>query len=191
MLANIRREIKDHPSNAWAKKLDYRPVYQASKTAKIVIIGQASGIKAQESKTPWNDVSGDKLREWLDLTKEEFYDATKIALIPMDFYYPGKGKNGDLPPRKDFATKWHPRLYRHMPDIELKILAGAYAQKHYLHKNMKQNLTETVRSYKEYLPEFFPIVHPSPLNIRWRNKNQWFEKKIVPELKEVVHNTLI
>ena len=104
----------------------------------------------------------------------------------MDFYYPGKGKSGDLPPRKDFGEKWHNKILELLPDVELFILIGKYAQEFYLKGRTKENLTETVHSYKEYLPKFFPIVHPSPLNIRWLKKNHWFEKEVVPELKKMV-----
>jgi Uracil-DNA glycosylase len=101
----------------------------------------------------------------------------------MDFYYPGKGKSGDLPPRKNFAPKWHEKILELMPNIELIILVGKYAQDYYLHKNKKSNLTETVFHYEEYGPLYFPIVHPSPLNFRWQNKNPWFLENVVPKLK--------
>ena len=104
----------------------------------------------------------------------------------MDFYYPGKGKSGDLPPRKDFGDKWHNKILELLPNVELFILIGKYAQEFYLKGRTKKNLTETVHSYKEYLPKFFPIVHPSPLNIAWLKKNPWFEKEVVPTLKEIV-----
>ena len=190
MLEKIRREIIDHPDNAWAKKLGYTPVYTASEKSKIVIAGQAPGRKAQESRIPWNDVSGDNLRLWLGLSKEVFYDDTKIALIPMDFFYPGKGVHGDLPPRPGFAAHWHPKLLANMPEVRLTLLVGSYAQKYYLARQAKRNLTETVKHYKEYLPEFIPMVHPSPLNFRWRVKNPWFEAEVVPEARKLAHQIL-
>lgn len=189
-LSKIRQEIIAHPSNSWAMKLGYEPVYSASEKSKIVIIGQAPGRKAQETRVPWNDLSGDKLREWLGLTREEFYDDTKIALIPMDFYYPGKGVHGDLPPRAGFAPMWHPRLFEQMPEVKLTLLVGSYSQKHYLGPSIKRNLTETVRAYREYLPLYFPLVHPSPLNFRWRTINPWFERDVVPEARKLVRATL-
>ena len=179
----IFREICDDPMNADMQAKGCMPVYTASAKAKIVIVGQAPGRKAQESLQPWSDVSGKLLRSWLGVTDEQFYDPNVVALIPMDFYYPGKGAHGDLPPRKGFAEKWHPQLLAHMPDVELTILIGAYAQKHYLGKRAERNLTETVRTYETYLPDYFLLVHPSPLNFRWRKNNPWFEAEVVPELR--------
>ena len=186
----IREEIIEDPMNADMRAKGYVPVYTAGSKAKIVIVGQAPGIKAQTTKKPWNDVSGKLLREWLDMGEEQFYDPNVVALIPMDFYYPGKGVHGDLPPRKDFAAKWHPQLLEHMPHVELIILIGAYSQKYYLGKNAKRTLTETVRAYEEYLPRYFPLVHPSPLNFRWQAKNPWFTAEVVPELTTLVKGVL-
>lgn len=173
------------------KRKGYLPVYTAGPKARIAIVGQAPGNKAQTTGRPWNDASGILLRKWLNVTDEQFYDPDLIALIPMDFYYPGKGVHGDLPPRKGFAEKWHPVLLEQMPDIELIILIGAYSQKYYLGKTAKRTLTETVGSYVEYAPRFFPLVHPSPLNFRWRTKNPWFEVAVVPELQKVVHSIIL
>ena len=186
----IFREICDDPMNADMQAKGYMPVYTASAKAKIVIVGQAPGRKAQESLQPWSDVSGKLLRSWLGVTDEQFYDPNVVALIPMDFYYPGKGVHGDLPPRKGFAEKWHPQLLAHMPDVELTILIGAYAQKHYLGKRAERNLTETVRTYEACLPDYFPLVHPSPLNFRWRKNNPWFEAEVVPELRRRIAQLL-
>jgi uracil-DNA glycosylase len=190
VFAEIYQAIVDDPMNADMKLKGYAPVYTAGAKAKIVIVGQAPGTKAQASMKPWNDASGILLRKWLGVTDEVFYDPDIIALIPMDFYYPGKGVHGDLPPRKGFAEKWHPELLKHMPHVELIILIGAYSQKYYLAKDAKRNLTETVLAYKQYLPMYFPLVHPSPLNFRWRAKNPWFEVEVVPELHDVVHKIL-
>lgn len=186
----IYEEIEDDSMNAEMKAKGYRPVYTAGSKAKIAIVGQAPGSKAQASMKPWNDVSGVTLRQWLGVTDEQFYDPDTIALVPMDFYYPGKGVHGDLPPRKGFAEKWHPKLFALMPDIQLIIVIGAYSQKYYLGKTAKNNLTETVRAYKEYLPTYFPLVHSSPLNFRWRTKNPWFELEVIPELKAHVATIL-
>lgn len=189
-LAEINRMIRTHPSNTWATDAGLEPVYTASEESKIMIVGQAPGKRAQQSQTPWNDVSGDTLREWLDISKETFYDTDKIALVPMDFYYPGKARHGDLPPRKDFAKTWHPKLLQLMPKLKLIILAGSYAQKYYLGSKTKQNLTATVAAYYEYLPDYFPIVHPSPLNTRWRRLNPWFESDVVTKARSLVHEIL-
>lgn len=188
--ATIYQAIVNDPMNADMKRKGYVPVYTAGPKAKIVIVGQAPGSKAQASLTPWNDVSGVLLRKWLNISDDQFYDPNIIALIPMDFFYPGKGKHGDLPPRKGFAEKWHPRLLELMPNVQLIILIGAYSQKYYLGKNAKVNLTETVLAREEYLPTYFPLVHPSPLNFRWRARNPWFTTDVVPELEAYVRAIL-
>src|SRR5689334_18901519 len=174
-LTAIRDEIRNHASNAWATERGYEPIYTASPRSRIVVIGQAPGRRAQESQIPWNDASGIKLREWLAVTDAQFYDPDTIALLPMDFYYPGQGTHGDLPPRPGFAPLWHPRILRLMPELRLTVLIGTYAQKHYLGRSAKKNLTEAVHAYRDYGPDRIPLVHPSPLNFRWQAKNPWFE----------------
>ena len=186
----IRADIIADEMNSALGRIGYVPVYTTHPEAKIAIISQAPGIKAQESQTPWNDVSGRLLRQWLDVSDADFYDPTKFAIIPMDFYYPGKGAHGDLPPRKGFADKWHKPIFDLMPKIELSILVGSYAQKYYLGKNIGNNLTATVRDYQRYLPKFFPLVHPSPLNYGWRKRNPWFETEVVTDLKSHVRRIL-
>ena len=166
------------------------PLFAAPKTARINIVGQAPGLKTQEAGLYWKDKSGDKLRLWMDIDEQTFYSTDKIAIIPMDFYYPGRGKSGDLPPRKDFAAKWHPKILKELPNVELFILVGKYAQDYYLKNISKENLTLTVKSFKEYLPKYFPIVHPSPLNIGWLKKNPWFEQNVLPILKESVKKAM-
>jgi len=190
ILSTIRQQIIADPMNSEMRAKGYQPIYTASTKAKIIIIGQAPGIKAQESKKPWNDISGRTLRSWLGVTEEQFYDPDTVALVPMDFYYPGKGKHGDLPPRKGFAQKWHPQILTQMPLVQLTILIGAYSQKHYLGNRRKKNLTETVRAYSDYLPEYFPLVHPSPLNLRWQAKNLWFASEVVPFLRKTVKHII-
>ncbi|MEV6283956.1 uracil-DNA glycosylase family protein [Kribbella sp. NPDC051770] len=182
----LRAEITNHPSNAWAVERGYEPIYTASPRSRIVVIGQAPGRLAQESRIPWNDASGVKLRQWMGVTDAQFYDPDTIALLPMDFYYPGKAAHGDLPPRPDFAPLWHPRLLALMPELRLTILIGSYAQKYYLGATAKKNLTETVRAHGEYAPERIPLVHPSPLNFRWQAKNPWFETDVLPALRTLV-----
>ncbi len=185
-LEKIEYDIINHPDNSNYLDIGYKPTYSASTNSKIILVGQAPGIKAQESGIPWNDVSGDNLRKWLGVSKEKFYDESIFALIPMDFYFPGKAKHGDLPPRKTFAPMWHPLITNLLINTRLTILIGRYAQIYYLGSSVKNNLTETVRSYKDYLPNYIPLVHPSPLTRRWQTKNIWFEDKVLPELKKVV-----
>jgi uracil-DNA glycosylase len=185
-LAGLRAEIRNHASNEWATERGYEPIYTASPRSKIVVIGQAPGKKAQESQIPWNDASGIKLREWLAVTDAQFYDPDTIALLPMDFYYPGKSTHGDLPPRPDFAPLWHPRILQMMPGLRLTVLIGNYAQKHYLGSRAKKNLTDTVRAYRDYGPDRIPLVHPSPLNFRWQAKNPWFVADVIPALRSLV-----
>ena len=183
-------QIMADPMNTDYTDRGWQPVYSASPHSRIVIVGQAPGRVAQESGKPWNDVSGQNLRRWLDVTEEQFYDPRLFALMPMDFYYPGKGKHGDLPPRREFAEKWHSRLLDQMTEVKLTILVGVYAQKFYLAGQAKRDLTETVASYGEYLPKYFPLVHPSPLNFRWRKRNPWFAGEVIPALQRVVQEVL-
>lgn len=167
-----------------------RPIVSAHKDSKIVIIGQAPGLKVHTTGIPWDDPSGKQLRKWLDVTDELFYDETKIALVPMGFCYPGKGKSGDLPPRPECAPQWHQKLLDQMPNLQLVILIGMYSQKYYLKEKAKRTLTETVAEYKTYLPNYFPLPHPSPRNRFWLTKNPWFEKEVIPELQEKVSQIL-
>jgi uracil-DNA glycosylase len=189
-LAEIREEITNDPANAWARELNYAPVYSAAPAARVVVVGQAPGRRAQESGVPWHDLSGLKLRQWLGVTDGEFYDPGLFAILPMDFYFPGKGVHGDLPPRRDFAAKWHPRILAELPCVALTVLVGAYAQKHYLGARRKANLTATVRAYQEYLPSSLPLVHPSPLTIGWQRRNPWFEADVIPALRQAVRAVL-
>ena len=185
----ITEKLRQDPKNASFTSRGVGPIYQLSDKAEILIIGQAPGQKVEESGVPFADKSGEKLREWMGVSEEEFY-SQKIAILPMDFYYPGKGKTGDLPPRKFIAEEYHPEILKLMPNIKLTILIGQYAMKYYLRATEKANLTETVRAFQDYLPEYFPIVHPSPLNFRWQAKNPWFEKEVVPVLRERVKKIL-
>ena len=167
-----------------------RPIVAAHEDARIIIIGQAPGTKVHETEVPWDDPSGRQLRKWLGVSDEVFYDETKIALVPMGFCYPGKGKGGDLPPRPECAPLWHQQLWDSMPNLELIILIGTYAQKYYLKREMEKNLTETVRAYQKYLPKYFPLPHPSPRNRFWLTKNPWFETDMVTVLQQTVTTTL-
>lgn len=166
------------------------PVVSVSKKSKILVIGQAPGTKVHASGIPWDDASGKNLRKWLGVTNEQFYDPDLFGIVPMGFCYPGKGKSGDLPPRPECAPKWHTALMDHMPEVRLTLLIGQYAQGYYLGDRKKKTLTETVRNFREYLPDFLPLVHPSPRNGIWMRKNEWFEEEIVPELQSVVSEVI-
>ena len=181
----IIKRLKEDSRNKSYTERGIPPIFQVSPKAQILIIGQAPGKKVEESLIPFNDKSGEKLVQWMGIDRDIFY-SEEIAILPMDFYYPGKGKTGDLPPRSFIAKEYHKDILDLMPDIKLTILIGSYSMKYYLGKNMKENLTETVRSYKEYLPKYFPIVHPSPLNFRWQKANPWFEGEVVPVLRDMV-----
>ena len=164
-------------------ELGPRPVLSASIKSKIIIIGQAPGTVVHESGIPWDDKSGENLRKWMDVNKTTFYDPQKVALVPMGFCYPGKGKSGDLAPRKECAPLWHNSLITQMKEVKLILLVGKYAQDYYLQEKTKKNLTETVRHYKEYYPNYFVLPHPSPRNNIWQAKNDWFKLKVIPDLQ--------
>jgi len=149
----------------------------------VLIVGQAPGRRVHESGIPWNDPSGDRLREWLRIEREDFYDESRIAIVPAGLCYPGTGESGDLPPRPECAPQWHPKLRAHLPAIRLTLLIGSYAQAYYLGSRRKKTLAETVRARDEYLPEFFPLPHPSPRNRLWMKQNAWFEREVLPQLR--------
>lgn len=165
-----------------------RPVVAISETAKLLIIGQAPGRKVHESGIPWDDASGRNLRNWLGMTDDVFYDENKVALVPMGFCYPGKGKSGDLPPRHECAPLWHEKVLAACKSVKLTLLVGQYAQQYYLKDKSKGKLTDNVRSFKEFMPQFLPLPHPSPRNRIWMKKNQWFENELLPELKLHIEN---
>jgi uracil-DNA glycosylase len=160
-----------------------RPVLAAHASAKVLIAGQAPGTRVHETGVPWNDPSGDRLREWMGVDRKTFYDERTFAIIPMGYCYPGRGKSGDLPPRRECAELWLDQLLAHLPDIKFTLLLGQYAQAHYLGNRRKATLTETVRAWREFRPRFLPMPHPSPRNTHWLRKNPWFEKETVPALK--------
>ncbi|MFW0870942.1 MAG: uracil-DNA glycosylase family protein [Patescibacteria group bacterium] len=188
----IKKEIMNDPANRDYTKKGIEPLFTASRKAKIIIIGQAPGKKAQDAGIIWDDMSGDNLREYLGVSREIFYDDEQIALIPMDFYFPGKGRNGDLAPRKEFAKKWHTPIFNELRDDALVIVVGQYAQKEYLPDNIRYaNLTENVEHYKEFLKfNIFPLPHPSPRNNIWLSKHPWFKKDVVPVLQREVAKRL-
>lgn len=167
-----------------------RPILQASVHSKIIIIGQAPGQKVQNSGIPWDDASGNELRRWLGVSKEQFYDEQLFALVPMGFCYPGKGTSGDLPPRPECAPLWHEPLLKNMKKAKLIILIGQYSQNYYLGEALKATLTETVKNYAAYLPKYLPLVHPSPRNRIWQKKNPWFENEVVSILRKIISNQI-
>jgi len=164
-----------------------RPVLRAAPAARLMIIGQAPGTRVHESGVPWDDRSGERLRDWLQVSNEDFYDPARVAIVPMGFCYPGvDAKGGDKPPRPECAPQWHPPLRGALPAVELTLLVGLYAQRHYLGKRRRKTLTETVRHWHDYLPEFLPLPHPSWRNTAWLKKNPWFETDLLPELRKRV-----
>ncbi len=166
-----------------------RPVLRASETARLLVVGQAPGTRVHATGIPWNDPSGDRLRQWLELTRERFYNEAQIAIVPMGFCYPGRGKSGDLPPPPDCAPLWHEALLARMPRLELILLVGSYAQNYYLGKS-RETLAGRVRRFREFDPKFFPLPHPSPRNTLWLRRNPWFEAEVVPVLRERVAGLL-
>ncbi len=167
-----------------------RPILSVSPTSKILIIGQAPWIRVHTSGIPWDDPSGERLRQWLWVDTKTFYDASRVGIMPLGLCYPWTGKTWDLPPRKECAPLWHEKILEQLPELEVIVLIGWYAQKHYLWKRLEKNLTETVKNYKNYLPKFFVLPHPSPRNNIWMKKNQWFEAEVIPELKKSVSQYL-
>lgn len=165
-----------------------RPVVSVHPKSKVVIIGQAPGTKVHATGIPWDDASGKQLRQWLGVTVEQFYNPKNFAIIPMGFCYPGKGKSGDLPPRPECAPQWHKLLLDELKHVELVLLIGMYAQSYYLGSNMKDSLTETVKNYKTYLPQYLPLPHPSPRNRFWLSKNSWFEVEVLPGLQSRIRS---
>ncbi|MCM4154941.1 uracil-DNA glycosylase family protein [Gramella sp. AN32] len=180
-MQDLLSEIRDCKICSEYLPLGARPIIEASKNSKIVLISQAPGRVVHNSGIAWNDQSGIKLREWLGVDDEVFYNPDNFAILPMGFCYPGKAKTGDAPPRKECAPTWHDKVWDHLKKAELKILIGSYASNYYLDASKK--LTEKVGAFEEYLPEYWPVPHPSPVNRFWRIKNPWFEEEIVPKLQ--------
>ena len=168
-----------------------RPIVAAASESRIVIIGQAPGRKVHETGIPWDDPSGDRLREWMEIDAETFYDEGRIALVPMGFCYPGKGKSGDLPPRPECAPLWHEPLLEAMPNVRLTLVIGRYAQDRYLGERAHRTLTETVRHFESFLgDDLLPLPHPSPRNNLWMRRNPWFEEDALPTLRRRVRRAL-
>ncbi len=166
-----------------------RQVVQMHEQSRILIAGQAPGLKVHESGTPFNDASGDRLREWLGVTKEAFYDAKQFAILPMGFCYPGRGKSGDLPPRPECAPKWRASLLNSLHNIQLTIVIGQYAMAYHL-PNESKKVTEVVANWRAHWPQVVPLPHPSPRNNIWLKRNPWFAEEVVPKLQERVKEVL-
>lgn len=186
----LLREIRGCTHCADCLPLGPRPIISFVPTSRIVLLSQAPGSIAHQKDLAWMDPSGHRLREWLGASEETFYDPRNFAILPMGFCYPGKGKSGDLPPRPECAPLWHDRVWAELKEVKLTILIGAYAQRAYLGKRSRKTLTETVRNYQDYLPEFFPLPHPSPRNRVWMGRNPWFDGEVVVELRKVVKRVI-
>ena len=169
-------------------ELGPRPVCTFHPKSKIVIIGQAPGTRVHHSGIPWDDKSGENLRAWMGIDAAQFYDEKKIAIVPMGFCYPGKGRSGDLPPRKECAPEWHGKIFSELKEVKLILLIGKYAQDYYLKSSAEKTLTATVEKFEDYLPKYFVLPHPSPRNNIWMKKNPWFRQKVLPELKLIIHD---
>lgn len=165
------------------------PIIQASTDSRVLIIGQAPGRRVHESGLPFNDPSGDRLRKWLGVTREQFYQPDLFAIMPMGFCYPGKGKSGDLPPARICAPVWHQAIKAHLPNVAVTLLIGQYAQQYYL-ANKPKTLTETVKQWQQWAPHAFSLPHPSPRNTRWLRRNPWFEEQVVPAMRHRVQQAL-
>jgi uracil-DNA glycosylase len=186
-LASLLEQVRACRHCAAELPLGPRPVLRASATARLLIVGQAPGTRVHATGIPWNDPSGDRLRAWLELDRDHFYDETRIAIIPMGFCYPGRDpRGGDLPPRSECASLWLSPLLSHLTERRLTLLVGSYAQAHYLGARCKDGVMATVRAWREYLPEFFPLPHPSPRNTLLLRRNPWFEAELLPELRKAV-----
>ena len=169
-----------------------RPIVRGNACAKILIIGQAPGTRVHETGEPWDDKSGERLRDWMNLSSDAFYDENKIAIMPMGFCYPGRASSGgDLPPRPECAPQWHSRIRTQLGQIELTLLVGSYAQKHYLGKKMAKTMTETIRLWKDFSPDIIPTPHPSWRTTFWLKKNLWFEDEVLPDLRARVKRLVL
>ncbi len=166
-----------------------RPVLQLHPQARVLVAGQAPGRKVHESGVPFDDASGDRLREWMGVTREVFYDAKQIAILPMGFCYPGTGKSGDLRPRPECAPAWRAQLLGHLRHLEVILVIGQYAQAYHMNKE-QSSLTDTVRAWRSYWPRLIPLPHPSPRNNLWLARNPWFEKELLPMLRRRVSEAL-
>jgi len=190
-LASLLAEVRACERCAAALPLGPRPVLRAAATARILVIGQAPGTKVHETGVPWNDRSGDRLREWMAVDRETFYDERRIAIVPMGFCYPGRDpRGGDNPPRPECAPLWHDRILEHLPRLELTLLVGGYAQRRYLGERAGSNLTATVEAWRQHLPTYFATPHPSWRNTAWLRKHPWFEAEALPVLRKRIERLI-
>jgi uracil-DNA glycosylase len=189
-LPQLLREIRACRLCESQLPLGPNPVLRASSEAKLLIVGQAPGTRVHASGVPWNDASGIRLRHWLGIERERFYDESQVAIVPMGFCYPGAGKSGDLPPRPECAATWHGRLLPMLSSKRLTLLVGRYAQAGFLRERQQPTLTDTVRAWADYLPDYLPLPHPSPRNQLWLKANPWFEEELVPVLRKRVEEAL-
>jgi uracil-DNA glycosylase len=164
-----------------------RPVLRAGETARILLVGQAPGLRVHTTGIPWGDPSGDRLRAWMGIDGDLFYDEARVAIIPMGYCYPGRGKSGDKPPRRECAAMWLDHLLAKLPRIKLTLLIGQYAQRHFLAERRKPTLTETVKAWREYAPQYIPLPHPSPRNQPWFKRHAWFEAELIPMLQSRIN----
>jgi len=185
-LEQLTVEIRACTLCAHALPMGPRPVLQVSESARILIVGQAPGIRVHQTGVPFDDPSGNRLRAWMGIDKNVFYDAEKIAIVPMGFCYPGTGKSGDLPPRPECAPTWRAKLLDQLPQISLTLVIGQYAQAWHLGRLAKDNLTETVKAWQEFGRNVIPLPHPSPRNNIWLKKNPWFEQEVIAALQQQV-----
>jgi len=188
-LTSLLAEIRACTLCAEHLPLGPRPVVQAHASARVLVVGQAPGRRVHETGLPFNDPSGDRLREWMGVTRETFYDARQIALVPMGFCFPGTGKSGDLPPRPECAAAWREALLAKLRSIELTLVVGQYALDYHLGRG-KRSVTEVVQSWRELDPKLVPLPHPSPRSNLWLRRNPWFDAELVPELRERVCRVL-
>ena len=185
-LAALSREARACDTCAEVLPFKPKPVFRVGRTARLLIVGPAPGRLVHETGIPWNDPSGNVLRAWLALEREAFYDTSRIAIVPAGLCYPGTVNGADLPPCKECAPLWQPRFRAALPDVSLTLLVGSYAQAYYLGSSRKKTLGETVRAYRQYLPAFFPLPHPSWRNLGWLKRNPWFETDVIPALRRRV-----
>ena len=190
-LASLLAEVRACTVCADRLPLGPRPVLRAESSARVLIIGQAPGTRVHETGIPWNDRSGDRLRAWLDMDRDAFYDAARIAIVPMGFCYPGRDpRGGDNPPRPECAPLWHERLLTALPAVRLTLLVGMHAQAYYLGDRRQVTLTETVRAWRAYGPDVLPLPHPSWRNTAWLRKNPWFESDLLPDLRHRLRDAI-
>jgi len=189
-LDGLLRELRACRACAASLPLGPRPVLQAAPGARILIASQAPGARVHASGIPWSDASGMRLREWMQVDDATFYDPRRVAIVPMGFCYPGKAGSGDAPPRPECRATWHPRLLPLLPDVQLTLLVGQYAQAYFLGPRRQDSLTATMRAWRSYMPTILPLPHPSPRNVRWFKDNPWFEGEVLPTLRARVQAVL-